>query len=195
MNRLPRNAKVRTVQTQRYEKQVPGHHIQVDVKFLTCKSQSGVLVKRFQYTAIDDATRIRALNIYPFHNQETAIKFIDHVVERFPFRIHTVRTYNDHEFQARFHWHVEDLGIRHVYIKPRFPRLDGKLERSHQTDDLEFYQLLTYTDDGDLSQKLQVWEDYYNFRRPHGYFSLGPNSAQVLIKQTKSDKNGHKQPN
>ena len=34
LNRLPRNAKKRTVQTQRYEKQVPGHHIQVDVKFL-----------------------------------------------------------------------------------------------------------------------------------------------------------------
>ncbi len=38
LNRLPRNAKRRTVQTHRYEKQVPGHHIQVDVKFLTIKS-------------------------------------------------------------------------------------------------------------------------------------------------------------
>lgn len=101
LNRLPRNAKRRTVQTHRYEKQVQGHHIQVDVKFLTCKSPDGVSVKRFQYTAIDDATCIRALKIYASHNQETAIKFIDHVVERFPFRIHTVRTDNGHEFQAR----------------------------------------------------------------------------------------------
>ncbi len=79
-----------------------------------------------------------------------------------------MRTDNGHEFQARFHWHVEDLGIRHVYIKPRSPRLNGKVERSHQTDDLEFYQLLTYADDVDLSQKLRIWEDYYNFHRPHG---------------------------
>ena len=34
LNRLPKNAKTRTVQTTRYEKQVPGHHVQVDVKFL-----------------------------------------------------------------------------------------------------------------------------------------------------------------
>jgi hypothetical protein len=30
-------------------------------------------VKRYQYTAIDDATRIRALKIYDQHNQSNAI--------------------------------------------------------------------------------------------------------------------------
>jgi len=49
----------------------------------------------------------------------------DYVVDKFPFRIHTVRTDRGHEWQARFHWHVEDKGIRHVYIKPRSPRLVG----------------------------------------------------------------------
>jgi hypothetical protein len=52
--------------------------------------------------------------------------FLDYVVERFPFRIHTVRTDNGHEFQAKFQWHVEDLGMRHVYIKSRTARLNGK---------------------------------------------------------------------
>ena len=47
--------------TTRYEKKVPGHHIQLDVKFLSFKAKSGATIKRFQYTAIDDATRIRAL--------------------------------------------------------------------------------------------------------------------------------------
>jgi len=70
-----------------------------------------------------------------------------------PFPIQTIRTDNGHEFQAKFHWHVEDLGIRHVYIKPR-PRLNGKVERSHGTDDRKFYQLLTYADDVDLNEKL-----------------------------------------
>ena len=49
------------------------------------------------------------------------------------------------EFQAKFHWHVEDQGIRHAYIKPSSPQLNGKVERSHRTDEQEFYQLLTYT--------------------------------------------------
>ena len=180
LNRLPRNAKLRTVQTQRYEKQVPGHHIQVDVKFLTFKTSDGKSVRRFQYTAIDDATRIRALKIYQRHNQQTAIQFIDHVIDRFPFWIHTVRTDNGHEFQAQFHWHVEDMGIRHVYIKPRTPRLNGKVERSHQTDDVEFYQLLNYTDDVDPNLKLQVWEEYYNFNRPHG--SLNGKAPYEVLK-------------
>ena len=167
LNRLPKNAKKRTVTTKRYEKQMPGHHIQMDVKFLKFKDKAGKIVKRYQYTAIDDATRIRALKIYKQHTQKNAINFANYVIRKFPFRIHTIRTDNGHEFQSQFHWHVEDLGIRHVYIKPGTPRLNGKVERSHRTDDIEFYQLLSYTRDVDLNKKLSRWEKFYNFTRPH----------------------------
>ena len=37
-----------------------------------------------------------------------------------------------------FHWHLADQGIQHVYIKPRTPQLNGKVERSHRTDQQEF---------------------------------------------------------
>jgi len=169
MNRLPRNQRSRSIPTyRRYEKQVPGHHVQVDVKFLLFHDAVGRKIKRYQFTAIDDATRVRALKIYPRHTQASAIDFVDYVRDRFPFRIHTIRTDRGHEFQARFHWHVEDLGIRHVYIKPRTPRLNGKVERSHGTDERELYQLLEYTDDVDLNRKLAEWERFYNFQRPHG---------------------------
>jgi transposase len=47
LNRLPKNAKPRTVQTTRYEKQVPGHHVQVDVKFLDLQTEDGRRVRRF----------------------------------------------------------------------------------------------------------------------------------------------------
>ena len=60
--------------------------------------------------------------------------FVDYVIEKFPFRIQMIRTDRGHEFQAKFHWHVEDRGIRHVYIKPRSPQLNGKVERSHRSD-------------------------------------------------------------
>ena len=55
---------------------MPGHHIQVDVKFLTFKGKRGEKVRRFQYTAIDDATRVRALKVYEKHTQANAIDFI-----------------------------------------------------------------------------------------------------------------------
>jgi len=168
LRRLPNKVGRRVLHTRRYAKQVPGHHIQLDVKFLTLRTDKDTRIRRYQYTAIDDATRIRALKIYSKHNQKNAIRFIDHVIQRFPFRIHTVRTDRGHEWQAKFHWHVEDQGIRHVYIKPRSPQLNGKVERSHRTDGEEFYQLLTYKDDVDLKSKLASWEEFYNFNRPHG---------------------------
>jgi hypothetical protein len=46
------------------------------------------------------------------------------------------------EFQASFHCHLLDRGIRHVYIKQSMPRLNGKVERSRRMDDEEFYRML-----------------------------------------------------
>ena len=49
------------------------------------------------------------------------------------------------------------------------PRLNGKVERSHRIDSEEFYRMLDgiVIDDTDLfNDKLQQWEDYYNFDRP-----------------------------
>jgi len=65
------------------------------------------------------------------------------------------------------HRHVPPSG----FIKPGKPQHNGKVERSHLTDKREFYQLLNYKDDVDLSEKLSQWEDFYNFNRPHGAFN------------------------
>jgi len=92
-------------------------------------------------------------------------------VSTFPFRIHTVRTDRGHEFQALFHWHLADQGLRQMYIKPRTPQLNGKVERSHRTDQQEFYQLLTYKGDVDLEQRLAQWERFDNYDRPHSAFA------------------------
>lgn len=154
----------------RYEKQQPGHRVQVDVKFL--ERIPGSSKRFYQFTAIDDCTRVRILKIYDKCNQKTAIQFIDEVIRRLPFRILVVQTDNGAEFQSNFHWHLQDLDIEHVYIKPRTPRLNGKVERSHRVDDQEFYQLLDKDGISDnihlFNNKLREWEDYYNFDRPHG---------------------------
>lgn len=73
---------------------MPGYPVQVDVKFLDFKTEEGSKVRYFQYTAIDDATRIRALKIYERHTQQNAIDFVDTVIAKFPFRINTIRTDN-----------------------------------------------------------------------------------------------------
>jgi transposase InsO family protein len=73
-----------------------------------------------------------------------------------------------HRFQDKYNWHVEDFGIRHAYVERGTPQLNGKVERSHRSDQQEFYQLLSYKGDVDLEAKLDEWERFYNFARPHG---------------------------
>ena len=132
---------------QRYEKQLPGHQVQIDVKFVeplktAARPAVGRRTKYYQFTAIDDCTRLRVLRIYPRCDQKTAIQFVDYVLERLPFPVQVIQTDNGAEFQSAFHYHVLDKGVGHRYIKPRTPRLNGKVERSHRIDAEEFYALL-----------------------------------------------------
>jgi len=188
LNRLPSSQRYKTHDRRwkRYEKQLPGNRLQVDVKFI--EPIGGTRKKHYQFTAIDDCTRIRVLRVYPRNNQKTAIQFIDYVLEKLPFGVECVQTDNGAEFQGAFHWHVLDRGIGHVYIKPRTPRLNGKVERSHRIDNEEFYRLLdgVVIDDSKLfTDKLQEWEDYYNFHRPHGGLD-GQTPYERLRQKTKT---------
>lgn len=172
MNRLPANQRYKphAKRWKRYEKQQPGHRVQVDVKFIT-PLEGARKPRYYQFTAIDDCTRLRVLRIYERNNQKTAIQFLDYMCQKFPFRVDVIQTDNGSEFGSQFHWHVLDRGIQHVYIKPATPRLNGKVERSHRIDAEEFYRLLDgqLIDDTELfNDKLNEWEDYYNFDRPHG---------------------------
>ena len=108
MSRLPANQKHRphNKRWQRYEKAQPGHRLQLDVKFL--ERIPGTKKRLFQFTAIDDCTRIRVLKVYDACNQTPAIRFIDEVLRRLPFRVLVVQTDNGAEFQSRFHWHLAD---------------------------------------------------------------------------------------
>ena len=94
----------------------------------------------------------------------------DYALSRLPFRTEVIQTDNGSEFQGQFHWHVLDKGINHVYIKPRRPRLNGKVERSHRSDEEEFYWMLkgVVIDETRLfNQKLREWENFYNYQRSH----------------------------
>ncbi|WP_415623357.1 integrase core domain-containing protein, partial [Mycobacterium simiae] len=162
---------------------------QIDVKFVeplktAARPATGRRTKYYQFTAIDDCTRLRVLRIYPRCDQKTEIQFVDYVLERLPFPVQVVQTDNGAEFQSAFHYHVLDKGIGHRYIKPRTPRLNGKAERSHRIDAEEFYALLdgVVIDDAKVfNNKLREWEDYYNYHRPHG--GLGGQTPYERLRQ------------
>jgi transposase InsO family protein len=171
MSRLPASQRYRrhTDRWKRYEKPLPGHRVQIDVKFIA--PLPGSRKKHYQFTAIDDCTRIRVLRLYDRCNQTTAIRFVDYVLEKLPFKVEVIQTDHGSEFGSQFHYHVLDRGIGHVYIKPATPRLNGKVERSHRIDAEEFYRMLqgiVIDDTGLFNERLKEWEDFYNFNRPHG---------------------------
>jgi transposase len=103
MGRLPANQKHRShgKRWQRYEKPQPGHRLQMDVKFL--ERIPGTQKRLYQFTAIDDCTRIRVLKVFDACNQRTAISFLDEVVRRLPFRVRVLQTNSGAEFQSEFH--------------------------------------------------------------------------------------------
>jgi transposase InsO family protein len=185
LNRLPASQRYKRHDRKwkRYEKPMPGHAVQVDVKFIAPLSSSS-RKKYYQFTAIDDCTRLRVLRIYDRLNQKTAIQFADFLLDKFPFRVEVIQTDNGSEFQSAFHWHLADRGIRHVYIKPATPRLNGKVERSHRIDGEEFYRQLkgVLIDDTQLfNERLQEWQDFYNYHRPHG--ALGGQTPYERLRQ------------
>ena len=146
----------------------------MDVKFIEPLGQTGKKKRYYQYTAIDDCTRLRVLRAYPRNDQKIAIQFIDHVLSKLPFQVEKVQTDNGQEFGSAFHRHLLDMSIGHVKIRPRTPRLNGTVERSHRIDSDEFYRLLEgeVIDDANLfAERLPQWEDHYNYDRPHGALS------------------------
>jgi transposase InsO family protein len=123
----------------------------------------------------------RILRTYDRLNQKTAIQFVDYVLERLPFQVQVIQTDNGSEFGSQFHYHVLDKGVGHRYIRPRTPRLNGKVERSHRIDAEEFYRLLdgAVIDDAKVfNNKLREWEDYYNVR-PCGIVMCSPQELHL----------------
>jgi len=165
----------------------PGEKMQLDVKFL---KRLGKDRRRFyQFTAIDECTRFRVLKIYSSHTEKSSIDFINQVRKKLPFAIKEIQTDNGSEFGTHFTWHINDLGITHKRNKPGHPEENGKVERSHRTDQEEFYSKNSFKNEKELKEKLDAWEKEYNFDRPHmGLKGLTP--GEKLNKMMSTNKEG-----
>jgi transposase InsO family protein len=144
----------------RYAREVPGERVQID----TCEIANGL----YQYSAIDDCTRMKVLKLYSEKSAENSLDFLEYVIEELPFPIQRIQTDRGMEFFAyEFQQRLMDYAIKFRPIKPRSPHLNGKVERSQKTDWDEFYSTVDFADP-DLNEKLRQWQDYYNHERPHG---------------------------
>lgn len=167
----------------------PGELVEIDVKHVPGK----ITGKRYyQYTAIDTASRWRHLRVFEDQSNYHSILFLEDVIGRFPHKIQAVKTDNGFVFTNRYlgTYKRSDLSSRnphafdracagrdvvHYLIDPGKPAQNGTVERSHRTDQEQFYDGNTFLSAADLKRKLRIWNDYYNNLEHCGLNGKSPN--------------------
>lgn len=155
----------------------PGERVQIDVKYVPKKNLTKEVIEQegryYQYTAIDEYTRKRVLWASKEQSTSASTEFVEIVLKKFPFKVECIQTDNGFEFTNRLNWQgtkkktmfekkLEELGIRHKLIRPKTPRHNGKVERSHRKDQERFYYNKIFCSFEDFKNRLKYWEREYN---------------------------------
>jgi transposase len=142
-----------------------GEKWQIDVKFVP-KHYASITIpsdKRFyQYTCVDEASRERFLYWYDSANPANTVDFIKRCMLYYEYKPLEIQTDNGTEFA----WNSEKMKVIHpmdefcikedIYhhkIRPRTPRHNGKVERSHRNDNERFYSYLKFYSFEDLLEQ------------------------------------------
>lgn len=154
----------------------PGDLVEIDIKYVP----DLISGKRYyQYTAIDCATRWRYLEIYENGDNESTLKFLARLIGVARFRIRAIKTDNGSCFTNRYTGYLKSadpvnprlhpldlecqkLNIIHYLIDPGKPAQNGKVERSHRTDQEHFYDRNKFDNLTSLKIRLRKWNNYYN---------------------------------
>ena len=172
-----------------------GELVEIDVKYLpdlVRKSQY------YQFTAIDSATRWRYLKIYENYSNSNSMDFLKELIKTAPFRIRAIKTDNGSNFTNRYtgylkssdpfnpRLHCFDLlyqrcNIIHYLIDPSKPNQNGKVERSHRTDQEMFYDRNTFKTLEELKTKMKIWNNEYNNMEHCGLNGKTPNEMIELL--------------
>jgi hypothetical protein len=167
----------------------PGALVEKDMKYLVKPRQEHYGKHRdnyfYQFTETDSFTRIRALEVSDKQDTASTIALHKTAIKRFPFRIACENTDNGFENNNDFSKELKKENVFHFYSNRSTPTDNPRVERSHLTDDMEFY--LKGNLFNDLQQQKEAtrkWKDDYNFKRPHqalGY--LTPMAFYALWKK------------
>lgn len=147
-----------------------GVKMQMDVKYVPfeCRTYAVPGDKNFyQYTMIDEATRERFIYAYQDLCAANTIDFVKRAIKYFKYKPKMIQTDNGAEFtytretrsdkEHPFDTFCRRHGIKHKLIKPRTPRHNGKVERSHRSDNERFYRWLKFYSFDDLQNQMQAY--------------------------------------
>ena len=134
----------------------PGQRIQVDVKVVPRRCIADPELRLYQYTAIDEFTRLRFLAAYPEQSTYSSADFLKKLFKWYGFEFTNRFSNSKRDFPTLFETIASQLGIRHKLIRPYTPRHNGKVERSHREDQKRFYSCHSFYSLDDFTRQLAV---------------------------------------
>jgi transposase InsO family protein len=153
-----------------------GELVEVDIKYVPQTIDNR---QYYQFTAIDCASRWRYLKIYNDFSNLSSTMFLEELIRIAPFKIRAIKTDNGSNFTNRYTGYLKsadqinpklhefDLvcqkyNIIHYLIDPGKPNQNGKVERSHRSDQETFYDRARFATLNDLKRKIKIWNRQYN---------------------------------
>jgi len=121
-----------------------------------------------QHTEICSFTRIRALELSGDATAKGSSEAHQNSVSKPPFTIACENTDNGNENNKEMREMLKEENVFHFYSNIGTPTDNPRVERSHLTDEVEFYQRGGLKKDfKEQKEALQKWEEFYNWKRPH----------------------------
>lgn len=189
--------------TTRYERDTPGELVHVDVKKVgripdgggwkawgrhigrTAKQKKAKIGYDYIHSAVDDHTRLAYSEIHRDEKGATAAGFMTRAAEFFA----TVGIPQISEVMTDNHWSythsqafcaaLEEIGARHITIRPHCPWQNGKVERFNRTLQAEWAYKRVFTSNDERTDALPSWLDYYNHHRRHTALGRRPPISRV----------------
>ena len=150
----------------------PGALVEKDMKYVEKQTRmtSGKQADNFysQHTELDSFTRIKSTSLKRDASAKGSAEAHEEAKKKFDFVIACENTDNGNENMKEFRDILKKDTVFHFYSNKGTPTDNPRVERSHLTDEIEFYQK------GGLKQTFEEqvkanteWEHFYNWTRPH----------------------------
>ena len=129
-------------------------------------------IKRYILNAVDVSTKFKFSYAFKSMSSRNTVLFFKKLESVYPYEegIEIVQTDNGSEFLGEFDKYLKEKGIKHNFIYPRCPRINGYVERANRTLQDEFINenIFLLADDIDtFNRKLMDYLIWYNTQRPH----------------------------
>jgi hypothetical protein len=172
----------------------PGALIEKDMKLILTTLKTSIKSDKFhikdhfnyQHTVLDSFTRIRGLELTEEPDSIEAQLAYTIVKKRLPFPIASINTDSGGESGKSFKQQIAYDEVIHFYSRTGTPTDNPRAERSHLTDDREFWQKgHNYQKFNEQKEALSKWEYIYNYIRPNQ--ALGYLTPMQFYKLWKKD--------